>query len=888
MPGFLKIPASTEVQMPKKTAAVYVYVFLFFLLVTVGGLPLNSESTIIKNVTVFLPDGTWQADSFITIKGCKIEKIGLMKTLKPGESKEIFDNEYDLKGHMIYPAFIDPLCKKFQKDDEKKTKASGRSQRPERSRSSRENMDREKRKPLAERNYFIKRQAVEQLQLDPEKAKEVMRHGFAVLHVISPDGIISGNTAVISLVSDNIAEAVLVPESFMALFLQPNSMDYPTTYAGLLAELNQLKADSSYYQKMKQLQFFNPYGRTQYIPEMDALWPYFLKEKRFLITADNYVEQRMVERIKQQLDIDLVMVAHPGVWRRTVSPDIPIILPLSFKPADTGKYAVQGKTLKKEAEEKIFPKKLASFFTSHKNISLAPPDSSDYQVLFKNIRALVKHGVTEVDIINALTINPARLLNISKYTGSLEKGKLANLIAADKKVFDPKAKIKVVFVEGKRFEFKAKETPKTPEKKKKDKKKPKKTSTAKVDSPGASLPGTRDLLLKSATIYTFDRGVLEGFDLLIREGKITQMAQNIQVKDNLNTINLQGKSIIPGIIDSHTHIGLSGGSNEMSENITPEVKMENQLDPDNSRIYYALTGGVTMVHTMHGSSNPIGGENVTIKLKWGRSAEDMIEKRAPRTLKMALGENPKTMTKNFPTTRMGVSDSIGSAYKKALNYRKQWENYQKKMEQTPEQDRARLIPPRKDYRMEALLDTIDKKMVIRCHTYRAEETLELIRLSKEFGFKIAGFEHIHQAYRIADELKADNIGISIFIDAWNYKAEASEFSPWGLELLHEKGVEISLNSDSGEIMRRLYMEAGKMRRYTGMNDLEALKTITLNPAKMLGVDHFTGSIEIGKDADLAVFDGHPLSSMSKCILTIIEGEIYFDRSKDPYAKVKER
>jgi len=878
---------STEVQMPNKTAAVYVYIFLFFLLVIVGGLPLNAESTIIKNVTIFLPDGTRQADSFITIKGCKIEKIGLMKALEPGESKEIFDNQYDLKGYMIYPAFIDPLCKKFQKDDEKKEKP-GQAQRPERSRASRIKIEKEKRKSFEERNYFIKRKTVDQLQPDQEKAKEVMRHGFAVLHIIAPDGIISGTTTVISLVSDNIAEAVLVPESFMALFLQPNAMDYPTTISGLLAELNQLKADSSYYQKMKQLQFFNPSGRTRYIPELDILHPYFLKEKRFFITADNYVKQRMVELIKQQLDIDLVMAAHPGVWRRTVSPDIPIILPLSFKPADAGKYAVQGETLKKEAEEKIFPEKLAAFFTRHKNISLTAPGSSDYRELFKNIRTLMKQGVTEVNIINALTINPARLLNISKYTGSLEKGKLANLIAADKNVFDPKAKIELVFVEGKRFEFKVKETPKTPEKKKREKKKTGKPSAGKVKSIPAPVSGTRDLLLKNAHIYTFDRGVLEGYDLLIREGKITRMARNIQVKDNLNTINLQGKSIIPGIIDSHTHIGLYGGINERSENITPEVKIEYQLDPDNYRIYYALTGGVTMVHTMHGSSNPIGGENVTIKLKWGKSAEEMIEKRASRTLKMALGENPKTMTKGLPATRMGVSAVIASAYKKALNYRKQWENYQKKQDQTPEQDRAKLIPPPKDYRMEALLDTIDKKMTIRCHTYRAEETLELIRLSKEFGFRIAGFEHIHQAYRIADELKAGNIGISIFIDAWNYKAEASEFTPWGLKLLHEKGVEISLNSDSSEIMRRFYMEAGKMRRYAGMNDLEALKTITLNPAKMLGVDHFTGSIEIGKDADLAVFDGHPLSSMSKCILAIIEGEIYFDRSRDPYVKVKER
>jgi len=874
--------------MPKKRVVVYAYVFLFFLVVTGGGLTINAESTIIKNVTIFLPDGTWQADSFITIKGCKIEKIGLMTALKPGESREIFDNEYDLKGHLIYPAFIDPFCKKFLKDEEKKTKTPVQAQGPERSRASRENADREKRKSLEERNYFIKRKTVEQLQLDLEMAEEAMRCGFVVLHIISPDGIISGTTAVISLVSDNSAEAVLVPESLMALFLQPNSLDYPTTPGGLLAELNQLKADSSYYQKMKQLQFFNPSGRMQYIPEMDTLHPYFSREKRFLIIAENCVEQRMVELMKQQLDIDLVMAAHPGVWRRAVPEDVPIILPLSFTPADESKYAVQGKIFKKEAEEKIFPGKLAEFIANHKNISLAPPGSSDYQELFKNIRILMKHGVTEVDIINALTINPARLLKISRYTGSLEKGKLANLIAADKNVFDANAKIKLVFVEGKRFEFKAKETPKTPEKKKKEKQEPGKPSTAKVESPRVSFPGGRDMLLKNANIYTFDRGVLEGFDLLIRGGKIAEMAQNIPVKDNLYTINLPGKSIIPGIIDSHTHIGLYRGTNEMSENITPEVKMEYQVDPDSPRIYYALTGGVTMVHTMHGSSNPIGGENVTIKLKWGKSAEEMIEKRAPRTLKMALGENPKTMTKNFPTTRMGVSAVIGSAYKKALDYRKQWENYQKKQAQLPEQERAKLIPPPKDYRLEALLDTIDKKMAIRCHTYRAEETLELIRLSKEFGFKIAGFEHIHQAFRIADELKTNNIGISIFIDAWNYKTEASEFSPWGLELLHKKGVEISLNSDSTEIMRRLYMEAGKVRRYGGMDDMEALKTITLNPAKMLGVDHFAGSIEIGKDADLAVFDGHPLSSMSKCILTIIDGEIYFDRSKDPYAGVKER
>lgn len=396
----------------------------------------------------------------------------------------------------------------------------------------------------------------------------------------------------------------------------------------------------------------------------------------------------------------------------------------------------------------------------------------------------------------------------------------------------------------------------------------------------------QDLLLKNGTIYTFDRGVLNGYDLLVQDGKIARIDRNITPPSKTKTIDLKGKSVIPGIIDSHNHIGLAGQINEYSENVTPEVRMQLQINPDHPRIYYSLSGGVTMTHTMHGSANPIGGENVTIKLKWGKTPEEMLEKRAWRSLKMALGENPKGSRGKYPETRMGVSDVIENAYLEAMAYREKWRRFNKKKQETPDAEQYRVIPPRKDYRLEALLDTLDGKMVIRCHSYRAEETLDLIRLAKKYGFRVAAFEHIHQAYRIADELKANNIGISIFIDSWNYKAEASEFSPWGLRLLHDKGVTIALNSDTSEKMRRLYIEAGKMRRYAGLNDLDALKTITLNCAQIMGMADYTGSIEIGKDADLAVFDGHPLSSMSKCTLTIIEGEIYFDRAKDQYIRVK--
>ncbi len=397
----------------------------------------------------------------------------------------------------------------------------------------------------------------------------------------------------------------------------------------------------------------------------------------------------------------------------------------------------------------------------------------------------------------------------------------------------------------------------------------------------AALLPARNLLLKNATVYTFDRGVLPGHDLLIEKGRISRIGVGLNNPGSYPEIDLAGHSIIPGIIDSHNHIGLLGGINEFSANVSSEADMALQIQPDDPNIYYSLSGGVTMVHNMHGSANPIGGRNVTIKLKWGREAEELLENRAPPTLKMALGENPKSSSPPypFPASRMGVLAVIRNAFNEAIAYGHAWNEYRLQRKRNPD-----LLPPRLDYRLEPLLLALDGKLPVRCHSYRAEESLELIRLSEEFGFKIAAFEHFHQAYRIADVLAEKGIAISVFADSWNYKLEAAEYTPYGFQLLHEKGVEISLNSDTSEIMRRLYMEAGKMRRYAGMNDLEALATITLNPARLLGVDSFTGSISIGKEADLAVFDGHPLSSQSKCVLTIIEGEVFFDREADIKAR----
>jgi imidazolonepropionase-like amidohydrolase len=393
----------------------------------------------------------------------------------------------------------------------------------------------------------------------------------------------------------------------------------------------------------------------------------------------------------------------------------------------------------------------------------------------------------------------------------------------------------------------------------------------------------QDLLIKNGTILTVTKGTLQNGDILVRSGIIKKIGQNIQAPESVKIVDATGKYVIPGLIDSHSHIGLSG-TNESAETISSEVKMRDVLNAEDTSIYTALTGGVTMTHTMHGSGNPIGGENVVIKTKWGKASEEMLVYEAYRTLKFALGENPKqsnrqgqTTTLRYPQTRMGVNAIIRSEFLKAQNYMEQWDRYEKAVKS--KKGSNTLIPPRKDLKMEALADMLRGDMYARCHTYRADETLEFIKLSKEFGFKIICFEHAWEAYKIAKEIATENIGISIFADNWAYKVEATEGIAYNAGYCTKQGVIVSINSDSGERIRRLFNDAAKAMKYGGLTEDEALKLVTINPAIQLGVDQIVGSLEKGKHADIAIFNEHPMSAYTRCDMTIIEGEIYFDRAK---------
>jgi len=312
--------------------------------------------------------------------------------------------------------------------------------------------------------------------------------------------------------------------------------------------------------------------------------------------------------------------------------------------------------------------------------------------------------------------------------------------------------------------------------------------------------------------------------------------------------------------------------------VSAMVGIKDVLDPDDISIYRALAGGVTSVNVLHGSANPIGGKNAVIKLRWGADAEGLLMDGAMPGIKFALGENTKRERNpaRYPNSRMGVMDVIREAFIDAREYKAEWERY----EQQGGSRNPDLIPPRRDLELETLVEVLDGKRLVHAHSYRADEILQLLRLAEEFGFRIATLQHVLEGYRVADEIAAHGAGASTFSDWWAYKVEAYEAIPHNAAIMTRRGVVVSINSDSGEEMRHLNQEAAKTMKWGGLSEEEALQLVTINPAKQLRIDDRVGSIEVGKDADLAIFSAHPLSIYAVPEMTLVDGLVYFDREQD--------
>ena len=386
-----------------------------------------------------------------------------------------------------------------------------------------------------------------------------------------------------------------------------------------------------------------------------------------------------------------------------------------------------------------------------------------------------------------------------------------------------------------------------------------------------------DIVIKNAIVMTVTHGNITNGSIYIKDGKIAAVGETVNAPVGATVIDAGGRYLTPGIIDSHSHIALDDDVNEATSPITPHMMMKDAFNYQDKAIYRALAGGVTTSLLLHGSANMIGGQAVVIKHKYGATRDEMLFPNAPRSIKFASGENPKRVygsRDQLPSTRMGNFAVQRQALVEAQDYMREWDSYNDKIKRG-DKDAS---PPKRDLKLEALADVLRGKIMVQIHIYRSDEMLTEIAMAKEFGYKIRAFHHALEAYKVADQLAENNIAIATFADWWGYKQEAWDAIPWNATMSMRKGVRVAIKSDSEDYTRRLNQEAAKAIRYGGATEEEALKMITLNPAWIVGVDDRVGSIDVGKDADLVIWNGYPLSSYGVPEKVLIDGDVYFDRS----------
>jgi N-acetylglucosamine-6-phosphate deacetylase len=491
-----------------------------------------------------------------------------------------------------------------------------------------------------------------------------------------------------------------------------------------------------------------------------------------------------------------------------------------------------------------------------------------------------------------MTTAPAALCGLSDSLGTLESGKLAHLTVVEPGggFFDPASRVTAVWIDGVAYETDA--ALKTPEKKEPNPEAEAKKAAERdlanrrvahppMEGRGPIVqPGS--VIVRNATIWTSGpQGIVSRADLLVANGRIQAVGSSLAAGPAVQEIDGTGLHVTPGILDCHSHSMILGAVNEATLPSTAMVRIADVVNSESENIHQQLAGGTTLVNLLHGSANPIGGQNCVIKLREGATPEALKFEPAPGGIKFALGENVKQSgwgdkaVTRFPQTRMGV----GTFYRNRFTAAQQYRDAFRKGRQSDGS------PVRRDLELEALVEILEGTRLIHCHSYRQDEILAFLRVMESFGVRVASLQHILEGYKVADEIARHGAGASAFADWWAYKYEVIDAIPYAGSLMRERGVTVSFNSDSSDHARRLNFEAAKAVKYGGTPEAEALKFVTLNPAKQLGIDHRVGSLESGKDADFVIWNGSPLDSATRCLETWVDGRCYFRLSAES-ARVK--
>ena len=514
-------------------------------------------------------------------------------------------------------------------------------------------------------------------------------------------------------------------------------------------------------------------------------------------------------------------------------------------------------------------------------VAISTRELDNPNAVHKKLRQMIELGLDPEDALAALTTNAARILDVASEIGAIERGQRANLAILSGPFADENTVVRHIFIDGERFDTGAKAKPKkdeeekeeSDEEEKKEEKQPEDkhpwaSETIADREPAIKTDG--DVLLKNANVITGTGETIVGGDILIRDGRIRDIGQGLSAYGG-RVIDCTGYWVMPGIIDPHSHLAITEGVNEWSEAVTCESRIADVLTTDQAGMWRALAGGVTTIHAMHGSANVIGGQNAVLKLKYRQPPSDALITSGPRIVKFALGENVTQANTSirggrFPISRMGVESVVRTAFNDALAYQEQMRAYKRGT-----LDEA----PRPDVRLQALSDILNGDIWIHSHCYRADEILRLMAAAEDYGVRVATLQHVLEAYRILPEIYRHGAAGSTFSDWWAYKIEAADAVPHNAAMMMQAGIVSSINSDDAGVIRHLYLEASKSIRFGGLTADEALRLITINPAIQLGIEDRVGTIEKGKDGDIAVFNYHPLDVRTRCMLTLIEGVTMF-------------